>query len=515
MGCGYFKLNNPKRKRRISDKVVISPGLFMKKNFGKIQNYYKEIKVLGSGAFADVKLYQHLPTSSFRAIKTIYKVGLHQQQLDETYMLKEICVLTSLDHPNILRCYEIFEDSWKYYISMEYCDGGELFKKIVEMKTFSEKDAGEIMHQVLSAMSYCHSKNIIHRDLKPENILLEKDSSQFSVKIADFGSSCFLDKNKRLSGCFGSAYYVAPEVLLDDYNEKCDIWSCGVILFILLTGKAPYSGKDAKMILHLIKTAPLQIDREQVPNVSDLCLDLLQKMLQVDPKQRISAKEAVNHSWILSTRRQKTLKTQPNPENLENLENLENPENPEKLENPENFENYDFCEVLKSLQQFHASVKLKDAVHVFLASQVISQVESQQLARHFRSIDKNSDGKLSKDELFSNYREVMNEENAKETVNKIMSQVDVNLSGDIDYAEFLSACMDHKKYLSIEYLNAAFRLFDRDGSGFITADEIMEVLGTGNDLPGRAWEEIIKDVDENGDGVIDLKEFVGLMVGCN
>ena len=479
MGCGNSKLRSYKTKKRVSDRVAINSGQLIKKNRGKLPSFYKEIKILGSGAFAEVRLYKHLPTNSFRAIKAIHKVGLHQQQLDECYLLKEISVLISLDHPNILRCYEIFEDSWRYYVSMEYCDGGQLFTKILEMNTFTEKEAACIMYQILSAIYYCHSKNIIHRDLKPENILLEKNSQTLSLKIADFGSSCILGCNQRLSGCFGSAYYVAPEVLTDEYNEKCDIWSCGVILFILMTGKPPYPGRDGKVIINLIKTNPLQISSDIVPGVSPDCIDLLKQLLDIDPKLRISANDAVNHPWILQHKNQD--------------------------------KGNDLTGILKSLSEFNASVKLKDAVHVFLATQVISNEESSQLSRYFHSIDKNSDGKISKSELLSKYNEIMDERSAKETVDKIMSQLDINQSGDIDYTEFLSACMNFKKYLSKEYLFAAFQLFDRDGSGFITADEIMEVLGSGSNLPDKAWEEIIRDADENGDGVIDLKEFIGLM----
>ena len=476
MGCGLLKHKNPRRK---SEKVIINPGQFFTKNRGKMLNFYTEIKTLGCGAFAEVKLFHHTLTGTQRAIKIIHKVGLHQQQVDSNYTLKEINVLTSLDHPNILKCYEIFEDSWRFYVSMEYCEGGELFGKLVTMKQFNEIQAAQIMHQLLSAISYCHEKFVIHRDLKPENILLDDKLGELSIKIADFGSSCFLDANKKLSGCFGSAYYVAPEVLQNEYNEKCDIWSCGVILYILLTGKPPYPGRDSKLILNLVKTDPLKITPDKVANINLDCVDLLKKMLEINPKERISAKEAVNHPWIQNYKTQ-TMTA-------------------------------DLSSTLSSLQKFHASVKMKDAVHIYLATQIISHDESKQLTQHFQLLDKNSDGRISKDELLNSYLEQMDEENAKVTVDKIMKEVDTNMSGDIDYSEFLLACLNYKKFMSKDNLNAAFRMFDRDGSGYITLDEIRDVLGKGTDLPNGAWEEILKDADSNGDGVIDLKEFVQLM----
>ena len=488
MGCGLVRQKASKKEedqtanRRLSELVQISSGSFLNKNQGKLSQHYTEIKSIGSGAFAEVKLCSHILTNTFRAVKVIHKIGLHEQQHDPEYLLKEISVLTSLDHPNIVRCYEIFEDPWRFYIGMEYCEGGELFSRIVKLKKFTEKNAAMIMSQLMSAVSHCHERRIIHRDLKPENILLTGDITSFTIKVADFGSSCFIDPEKYLNGCFGSAYYVAPEVLQDEYNEKCDVWSCGVILYILITGRPPYPGKDSKRILNMVKTAPLTITSEKMAGVSSACIDLLRKMLQVDPKHRISAKEAASHEWL------------------------------------QNFSissgsTSDLSSSLNSLKNFHASVKLKDAVHIYLATHIISNEESRILTQSFQSIDKNNDGKISRSELMDKYLEIMDEKSAKETVEQVMKEVDSNSNGDIEFSEFLTACMNYKKYMSKQNLEAAFKMFDIDESGFITADEICHVLGKGNgkEIPGGAWKEIIEEVDQNGDGVIDLKEFIELM----
>ena len=203
--------------------ITITPGTFLRMSQKNQFQNYEEIKKLGSGAFAEVTLCKHTPTNTERALKTIHKSGLSIQQKDPIFMLKEIQILKTLDHPNILKCYEIFEDEQKYYIATEYCPGGDLFGEILKMKKFTEAQAADIMFQLLSALTYCHEKNVIHRDLKPENILLLDKDSNLNIKVADFGSSCLLDSNQRLRGCFGSAYYVAPEVLLNAYDEKSDI----------------------------------------------------------------------------------------------------------------------------------------------------------------------------------------------------------------------------------------------------------------------------------------------------
>lgn len=420
-----------------------------------------------------------MPTNKERAVKIIHKSGLLKQQIDPDFMLKEINILTSLDHPNILKCYEIFEDSWRFYVSMEYCEGGELFEKLISMKRFNEQQASKIMHQVLSAVCYCHEKLVIHRNLKPENILLANKNGELTIKVADFGSSCFLDPSNHLSGCFGSAYYIAPEVLQGEYNEKCDIWSCGIIMFILLTGKSPYPGSDPKLILNMIKTCPIQISPEKVPGVGPEALNLLIRLLEVNPKSRITAKDAVNHIWI-SNHKTTIL-------------------------------NSDLTSTLQSLEKFNGSAKLKDAVHIFISTQIISHEENKFFREAFQAIDKNSNGKISKDELLVMYKENMDEEKAQEIVENIIKEVDVNLSGEIDYSEFLSACMNYSKYLSKENLEAAFRMFDADQSGGITADEIRNILGKNTEMPDGVWKEILTDADENGDGIIDIKEFLGLM----
>lgn len=163
--------------------------------------------------------------------------------------------MRQLDHPNIVRLFEVFQDDKRFYLVTELCTGGELFDEITKRSHFSEADAALITKQVLSAVAYCHSKNICHRDLKPENILLDSkaaDSSN-SIKVIDFGASQKFDPSKKMNQIYGTAYYIAPEILKSDYNEKCDVWSVGVILFILLSGRPPFGGDNDKEILDSVK----------------------------------------------------------------------------------------------------------------------------------------------------------------------------------------------------------------------------------------------------------------------
>ena len=152
----------------------------------------------------------------------------------------------------------------------------------------------------MSAISYCHAKSIVHRDLKPENILLDtkQDDQSASIKVIDFGASMRFDPTKKMNQVFGTAYYIAPEIFKFDYNEKCDVWSIGVILFILLSGKPPFTGDNDKEIIDSVKTGIFSISGNEWAGISADAKDLVKQMLTYDPNLRISAQEALNHEWI-------------------------------------------------------------------------------------------------------------------------------------------------------------------------------------------------------------------------
>jgi calcium-dependent protein kinase len=482
MGCGKSTDHiEPGSRGRIPtvSAIKISASSFLIRSKGTLPSDYVELRSLGSGSFAEVVLCDYKPLNQKRAVKIIHKAGLHYQQMDSQYMLKEISVLTQLDHPHILRCYEIIEDNTKFYVSTEYCKGGELFERIQKLKKFSEKEASEIMHQLLSAVGYCHSKGVIHRDLKPENILLEDKEDTLHIKVADFGSSIITDPNRRLTGCFGSAYYLAPEVLSGDYNEKCDVWSCGVILYIMLTGKPPYPGRTDKEIVFNVRRSPLAIKEQESRFLSASVVDLLRKLLIVSPAERISAFDALAHPWVQIFR------------------------------TPADYDSLHMS--LEHLSGFSSSSKLKDAVYTFLATHVVSAHEIQALRASFEAIDTNGDGKLSREELLQQFRATMNSDEAQIAVDGILKELDKNQSGEIDYSEFLGACMSTNNVKSKANLSQAFKMFDQDGSGSITVNEIKALLGDKNHIEESVWRDLVSEVDQNGDGVIDLKEFINIM----
>lgn len=479
MGINTSNLNSSIRTgRKYHRRSSLPANIFITTSDAFIGDKYEIIENIGSGAFSEVKLCVLKATQEKRAVKVIHKAYLYLDQYNENHELQEISILTNLVHPNILRCYEIFEDHFKFYLVTELCEGGTLFEKIKEFQSLNEEHISNFMFQILSAVTYCHEdKNVIHRDLKPENILLEEKTGTFNIKISDFGSACYFDPGKKIQKSLGTPYYVAPEVVNGEYDEKCDIWSCGIIMYMLLTGRPPYKGNNSKAILNNIKSSPFVFIEENYPNISGLASDLLKKMLIIDPKQRISASEALNHPWLQST--------------LQVLGNHK-----------------DLTETLKSLAKFTSSSKLKDAVYTFLATQIVSKDEIHRLTAVFKMIDTNGDGKITKPELMQQYLKFVGEKQAFKIVDSVMEQVDLDQNGKIDYLEFLKACMNYKKNLSKENLLRVFGIFDQDDNGEITLDEIKSILGRQQQISDSELEDIIREVDKNNDGKINLREFI-------
>ena len=218
---------------------------------------------------------------------------------DEKRMFfNEINILKDLDHPNILKMYEFFEDEKRYYIVTDICKGGELFDEIVAKGKFGEKDAAMLINQVLTCINYCHKNHIVHRDLKPENVLLEANKEFDQIKIIDFGTSLVVKDGEKLDEKLGTPYYIAPEVLQKNYGAKCDIWSIGVITYIILSGIPPFNGASDQEIMKKVKLGKFNFNDPVWKSISDQCKDFISKLLTLDQNSRPSAEQALEHPWL-------------------------------------------------------------------------------------------------------------------------------------------------------------------------------------------------------------------------
>ncbi|CAD8151535.1 unnamed protein product [Paramecium octaurelia] len=264
-----------------------------------LNNYrdiYLNLKVIGKGTYAKVLLAQRKQNQNKYAVKTFQKSALMDKNNKQRQgLLNEIDLLRSCDHPNIIKLYEIYESGDYIYLVMELLEGGELFDLILETQCFQESKVALIMFKIFDALEYLHTKNIMHRDIKPENILLKDKSENFDLKIADFGLASYTEADLLITRC-GTPGYVAPEILEDKkYNEKVDVFSAGIILYILLSGQAPFYGNSLDEIIE--KNRDCQINYKDL-KVSEDALDLLKRSLEPNPDDRISSLEALSHPFI-------------------------------------------------------------------------------------------------------------------------------------------------------------------------------------------------------------------------
>ena len=407
-----------------------------------------------------------------------------------TAIKKEINILKSLDHPNIIKVYEFFKTEKYIYIINELCTGGELFEKIVAVNHFSEAVACNIMRQLLSAVAYCHENGVIHRDLKPENILIEnskeKNKDFFHIKIIDFGTCEILKKNK-LTEQIGTSFYIAPEVLRNSYNEKCDLWSCGVILYILLCGSPPFYGKNEKEIFSKILSGNFSFRHKIWNKISEEAKDLVNKLLEINPEKRLSAKEALNEKWF---------KINENP--------------------TEKNKNNNFSIFIKNITEFCAEQKLQQATLAFLVHNFAPKEELDELKEIFFAFDKNGDGKISKEEFvtgLSNTNNLNNIIKNSEDIEGIIKNIDTDNNGYIGFEEFCIALINKDKLLTENNLRMAFNVFDRDKSGGINQNELKYILGEYNSNAKEfLWRKMIEQIDLNRDGQISYEEFKKMMM---
>lgn len=483
MGTCKSKFNNENEKmnnlnssryirKRISDINKLIPNRVAQNN-NKIEDEYKIRRIsLGSGSFGDVKKGIHIETNEIRAIKIIPKT--YNFSDEQKNLIKEIIIMKKLDHPNIVKIFEFFEDQDFIYIIMEFLEGGELFNMLKTKKTFSEKESAEILKNILEGINYLHSKDIIHRDLKPENILFTKNGI---LKIVDFGSSTVI-KSKRKIKQYGTPYYVAPEVLRGKYGTKCDIWSCGVILYSLLSGFPPFNGDCEREILQSVKRGKFSFDTCEFEFVSDQARDIICKMLEKNVKKRISAEECLKHPFF-------------------NV--LEG--NKEDLEVEKYF--------LNNLKNFSVKNILQRVSFYFLVNCL--NFHDKKVMEIFKSIDKNNDGVISKQELLDSFKKCHIQISNFEIEN-IFKTLDTHKKGTIDYTEFLAGVIDKEKIMNEKKIKTCFNYFDRDKSGKIKPFELKEIFQGDQVVDEKIWKELISQGDFKKDGSIDFDEFKQLLL---
>ena len=485
-------------KSKLSEKLfkaemslTVKQDILVNEEKGNPSKKYKPKKMLGSGSFGSVYEAKNTLFGNTVAMKVIKKDK--ENELDEQEIRNEIDILKKLSHPNIVKIYEFFISENHYYIITEFCKEGELFSYI--KNKYTERQLAVLFYQVFSGLWYLHENKILHRDIKLENIMIsgkEKDNSTgeelFWVKIIDFGTAKIFEKNKKEKDVVGSSYYIAPEVLKQNYNEKCDTWSVGVILYMTLVGRAPFDGKDDEEIIKKINSIDYNKNEPRLVKHSPEVRDLVSKLLEKNIDKRYSAKQALEHPWF------------------------------NKFGGRALFSNFDEEEIkpiIDNLLNYSFNSKIQQLVIAFLVHNLPNTDSSILVLKLFRYFNKSGNCKLSKEELINGLYAYK----PKEEVDKIIDHLFVLLDGDndgfIEYEEFLRACIKRKQILTTTYLKYAFKFIDKEKTGTLNAHKIINAfVTTPNKLIEAVFNNTLNSVDKDGDGIIGFEEFQELMLKC-
>lgn len=444
-----------------------------------IRSVYKFKDVIGGGHFGTVRLAykKNIEPKKLYAIKSISKKNITEKDLEE--MIKEVDIISSLDHPNIIKFHETYNDEYYFHIVMEVARGKDVFDKIIEEGVLSENTVAHITYKVLSALVYCHYRGISHRDIKPENILFEHESNQGEIKLIDFGLSRKYHAQEKMQTVLGTPYYVAPEVLKGSYDERCDVWSVGAFMFIMLSGEPPFNGKNNNAIFKRILNEEVSYPPEKFKNVSKEAMDLMKHCLIKDPSKRLTAEQALHHKWFHNV--------------------YQEVHNKSKLD----------INVLKNLKSFSFPDKFQKMVLKFLINQM-GEKELEHLREVFQAMDTDHAGALNKEELQEGFRKV-GMKLSKEECEEIIDKIEDCEHGRINYSEFLLAAMDLKTNVDKERLITAFSYFDVDKTGQISTIDIENaMLRSGKKIINQ--DEVTKIIREATHGKetskITLEEFL-------
>ena len=531
-----FKNNDNHNFVRTLSTLPIDSMNFIRQKSGKIEDDYLFIKNLGQGGYGKVIKATHKKTGMIRAIKFIPKNNLKFGYTDED-IFREIEILRKLQHPNIMKLYEFYSDYEYYYLVNEYCSEGDLNDKMIKIENFDENIVKILMFQIFQAVYYLHNKNVIHGDLKLENIMIDNintleekkinkfkknlsflssiktdlensfnyeeelnnqqnsskennnlimqfnETKNFELKLIDFGASKIFTKYKRnFEDTVGTLYYCSPEVLKNNYDFKCDIWSCGVTMYILLTGDIPFKGNNEEEIMKSILNDRIDFENNiKLKNISDDAKDLIKKCFIYNSNKRISAKEALNHNFF---------KSGINKYNLFNDDLID-----------------DTINVLNILREYPKYNIITQFFIAFITHNFIDKLYMNKIKKVFFLINKSLDGQIKKEELINAYK-MANINIKKNDIIKIFKSLDsTKANNNIEYEEFLRAGLDKKLIFTEEHIKLGFEMIDFQKKGKINVYEIKQIFGIDDNVDESVMDNLLKEINKKENEEISYEEF--------
>ena len=515
-----------KTPKDINDMKIKTTNLFWQRHQDP-WSFYEELEELGVGNYGVVKKVRLIKNPEIiRAMKIIPEENVVQGE--GASLIDEIEILKNLEHPNIMKVYESFVFNNNYYIVSELCDQGHLLSKMEKLERMDQIVVKFLMDQILNAIAYLHSKNILHGDIKLENVLLYKvskrggrrftsinedfnenealredinknflnnktsaksknyiqDMMNYEIKLIDFGCSKYFvkkNKKKKLSGIIGTSIYCSPEVVDNLYDEKCDEWSCGVLMYILLGGIPPFYGDTEEEIFQKIKKCEYDFSPPPFKKVSKNCKDLIRRLLEPKKQYRIKASEALSHPFF-------TESFVPNSAMTENkdLNILKQ-----------------FIKPLKYASKFH------EVVVAYLCVNFISEEEEKALKTVFRYLDKDNKGIITREAI----KECLNEINidiSDEDLQNVFNSIDENGSGLIEYQEFIRNSCDIKKLMTESNLNNVFHTICGEKE-IMTGEDIKKFVFHDSLVHEQTLNEFFEQVGIKLEDKINFEEFCNMI----
>ncbi|MES1916015.1 MAG: hypothetical protein MHM6MM_007877 [Cercozoa sp. M6MM] len=463
------------------------------KKLKSVWDRYEFVRQLGTGGSCEVNLVKQLESGDEFALKLMKKHEKSNKQLFQ----HEVSILSQLQHKNIIKLVDDLEDRDNFVVVTELCRGGELFDRIVECHHFSEKMASSLVRSMLQALDYCHSRSIVHRDLKPENFVFESKTEDSPLVLIDFGCAKVVDDDKDYGDLVGTPFYLAPESARDFVERRqhgkharskrsgavlkaSDLWSIGVICYVMVTGRPPFWGKSNMAIFQSILAGQVRFHPNKDRQLSDDVRDFIKQLLKLNPEERISIKEALAHPWIAG--------------DAQATEALG-------------------ADMLDELRNFQRSCKLKK----MLAQQLVVEMteeETQHLRKAFDAVDTNGDGQLQRHEIISMLMSPsvgLGEIEAGQRADEVFAEVDIDGDGEITFDEFKLSKARRALESDVSKMRRLFDRLDKDHSGSISLDEIHFAFAQDADLD--ELKDMLREVDSDGNGEISWEEFLTAMQG--
>ncbi|XP_010550381.1 PREDICTED: CDPK-related kinase 5 isoform X2 [Tarenaya hassleriana] len=464
-------------------------GVGLDKSFGFSRNFSSKYELgdeVGRGHFGytcAAKFKKGDNKGQQVAVKVIPKAKMTTAIAIED-VRREVKILRALSgHNNLPHFYDAYEDHDNVYIVMELCEGGELLDRILSRGgKYTEEDAKAVVIQILNVVAFCHLQGVVHRDLKPENFLFTSKEENSQLKAIDFGLSDYVRPDERLNDIVGSAYYVAPEVLHRSYSTEADIWSVGVIVYILLCGSRPFWARTESGIFRAVLKADPSFDEPPWPSLSSEARDFVKRMLNKDPRKRLTAAQALSHPWIKNSNDVKVP-----------LDVL----------------------VFKLMRVYLRSSSLRKAALRAL-SKTLTVDELYYLREQFALLEPSKNGTISLDSIKAALVKNATDAMKDSRISEFLAQLSALQYRRMDFEEFCAAALSIHQLEALErweqHARCAYELFEKEGNRPIMIDELASELGLGPSVPVHA---VLHDWIRHTDGKLSFLGFVKLLHGVS